>query len=746
MRSSRRGKLAAAVSLILLLLAGSISAVSLAEQAETSVPPAGAAESPAPEPSASEPPAATPSAGYRKAAENDRLTLYVNPATLGIRVENKRTGHVWNGTLDEKDEKLNQTWQAFFESGLTVEYMDRTRKVRMAPVTGAGAKVSVEPTADGFSAGVHYEQLGIQLRMDVRLVEDTVEVRVPQDSILETNRENRLQSLYLYPFFGATKGVQTEKGYMLIPDGSGALISLNEPTLATQPYIGRVYGDDLGMTASEPSPEDYSLPPEQVHLPAFGIVQREGADAFVSLITGGAPYAEIRAYPAGVTTAYNWTAARWIWRESYFQPLDKKGNGMTLNQERRNEFEPALSIMLLDGEQADYSGMAGRVRQELLRRGELPAQKPDGAEPLPLRLEIVAAENKRKMLGKNVIAMTTLEQIDRILGDLRDAGADRMAVVVLGWTKGGVTGASPTHFPFEGKVGGAGAWKAFLDKYDALGIPVYFYADYALVDQSAGGYGKTDIAKMISGQFIPLYYHTWLLKPAASLEKFRDELSAYADSGISRLALGTIGNLLFSSHGKPASTREQSIATYQAMLSENTIRGYALYKPNHYLWRYADRLLDVPMNASGFLLETEEVPFLQLVLKGHVDYYAPASNFHADPQEALLKTIDYGSFPSFFLTWEDPVHLLDTGTGWLYTSQYEVWKERILTEYRAVTQAAKAVGNATFDKREEVREGVFRNRYSNGTVIYVNYTGQTVAADGHTIPARGFLVQEGGRP
>jgi len=757
-RSIRRGKLAFSFVLALMLLAAPMFAVSLAEPAGGPATPSDAGE-PAAEPQPGEAPAeprsgeaaaqpqpADSSAGYVKAAENSRLALYVHPATLGIRVVNKRNGYVWNGTLDERDEKLNQTWQGLFESGLTVEYMDRTRKVRMAPLTVAGAKVAVEYTEDGFTADVRYEKLGIGLKLDVRLSEDAVELRVPYASITETNKENQLQALYLVPFFGATKGVQPDKGYMLIPDGSGALISLNEPTLATQPYVARVYGDDLGMTASEPAPEDYTLPPQIIHLPAFGITHREGANAFVSLIAGGAPYAEIRAYASGITTSYNWVTARWIYRETYFQPLDKKGNGMTLNQQRKNEFDAALKIMFLDGEEADYSGMAKRVRHELVRRGELPEPKPDGEKPILLRLEILAAENKRRMLGKTVIPMTTLDEIDRILSDLAANGAERIMAVVRGWTKGGATGASPTHFPFEGKVGGADEWKAFLDKYERLGIPVYFYTDYAVVNRSAGGYRKTDLAKTISGQFIPLYYRTWLLKPSSSLEKFRDELALFAKNGMSRLAIGTIGDLLYSTHAKPASTREQAIATYQEMLSEPTMQGYALYRPNLYLWKYADRLLDVPMSASGFLLETEEVPFLQMVLKGHVEFDSPPSNFHADPQEALLKMIDYGSAPSFLVTWEDPVRLLNTGSQWIYTSQYAVWKDQILKEYRAIEQVQQAVGRATFDKREEVRDGVFRNRYSNGTVIYVNYTGQAVEIDGHTIPAQGFFVHEGGRP
>lgn len=355
----------AALSLTFLLLAGLISIAALAQQGvnQPEAPVAGADAS------------GDRLASYEKAAENARLALYVNKNTLGIKVQDKQNGYVWDGTLDEKDDKLNKSWQSLFESGLSVEYMDAKRKISTAPVTGEQAKIAVEPMEDGFSANVNYERLGISLKLEVRLTEDAIEFKVPENSIQETNKDNRLQSLYVYPFFGATKGVQQDKGYMLIPDGSGALISLNEQTLATQPYIGRVFGDDLGMKGSTQLSEGMATPIEQVYLPVFGIAHKEGGNAFVSMITGGAPYAEIRSYPGNVTTAYNWTTAKWIYRENYFQSLDKEGKGITLNQEEKNKFDASMKVMLLSGKQADYSGMANRVQSELVQRGSCPPRR-----------------------------------------------------------------------------------------------------------------------------------------------------------------------------------------------------------------------------------------------------------------------------------------------------------------------------------------------------------------------------------
>ncbi|HZG75996.1 MAG TPA: DUF5696 domain-containing protein [Paenibacillus sp.] len=718
---------------VVLVLGVSVSAISFAEQ---EAPAQTEAASAAAEPAGT-------SAAYVLAAENDETALYVNSGSLGIKVRNKRTGYTWSGTLDEKDESMNGTWQNFFQSGISIEYMDAKNKVRTASVTGEEAKVALRTTSEGFSAAVDFDKLGIRLTLEARLAGDSIEFRIPFDSIEESGGGNRLQSVFVYPFFGGTKGVRQEEGYMLIPDGSGALVRLNEPTIATQPYIGRVYGDDLGMKGSPALSDSFALPPEQVHLPAYGIAHETGKDAFAALIEGGAAYAEIRSYPSGVTTDYNWTAAKWIYRETYFQPVDLKGNGITLNQERKNRFDAGLKLMLLGGEDADYSGMAKRIREELASDGMLPQPRRADAEARPLQLEVVVAETKKELVGSKVISMTTAEQLDDILSDLRAGGVEDVSVVVSGYSEGGSAGASPQHLPFEAKTGGASDWKAVAEKYEAIGVPMYFFADYVVAWKAADGYGERDLALTAADQLLSLWPDVWLLHPPASERLFDAEAKKFAANGISRLALGSVGNNLFSSNAKPAVSREDAMAAYQSMLTSEDIRGFVLFKPHAYLWKHAERIADLPTTSSQFLMASEEVPFLQMVLKGYVDYYAAASNFHANPEEELLKLIDYGSYPSFYVTYNEPTQLLGTNGEWLYTSQYAVWKDRIAEEYKAVSEALRPVQGARFEDRTEVREGVFKNTYSNGATIYINYTSEEATVDGSAIPPRAYLVKGG---
>lgn len=682
--------------------------------------------------------------GYYKVAENDALELYVKEANLGLKIRNKATGYVWNSTLDTKDESLNNTWQAFAESAVTVEYMDNKNKIRQLTLTGENAKTEVNKKASGFTADVAFNKQSIKLTLDVTLENDSISVKVPYASIEEKDDTYKIQSIILYPFFGATKG-QEVPGYMFIPDGSGALISLSEKTSATQPYSSKVYGTDLGISGVlKKDKTDNSLSPEQIYMPVFGM-NHSGKDAYAASVEDGSAYSVIQAYPAGVTTAFNWVTAKFTYRESYFKPIDKKGNGITVNQDKKNSFDASIRYMFLTDKDANYVGMAKRYQKQLVDRGMLTKLSNAEDKDVPVRLEFFAAENKKQFFWKKIIPMTTVSQMDSIIKDLNANKVNNMTVVVDGWTKGGVSGASPTHFPFEGKVGSKNDWINFVRDYGNKGIPVYMNTNYINAYDGNKGFKKNDIAQTISEQFITIGDNVSYLNPNSSSKIFKDEISKFNDYGMTNIALGAIGKNLFSSYNKNNTlSRTDAIKTYETMLEENNNK-FALYKPNDYLLKYTNEYLDIPMDSSKFMLETESVPFMQIVLKGYVKYYAPASNFNADGANKLLKMVDYGTLPSFYLTQEDPVKLLDTNTEWLYTSQYSVWKDEIVKEYEAANKALKPVQNASFEDRKALADGVFVNTYSNGVSILINYTKDSYKYNDITVPAENFAVIGGTR-
>lgn len=679
---------------------------------------------------------------FEKVAENEILELYLNEGTLGIMVKNKITGYVWASGRENEEDRLNKTWRAFAKSGVTIEYMSNKGKFEKVSVSDDKAKIKVKKNDKGFSANINYKNEGIEFDFILELKNDGIEVKIPENSIKETKDIYKLQAIYIYPFLGATKGTDIP-GYIFLPDGSGALMRLDRKNdIATEPYIKRIYGDDFGMTG----PRDYSnymaQQPETINIPVFGVAHNVNENAFVAIIDEGGSYAEIHGYPSGMTTEFNWVSPRFIFRETYSQPVDKKGTGVIVNQRERNQVNIAIEYRFLSNENANYVGMAKEYQNYLIKKGVL-RQRDKKLNDIPLRLEFFGAENKKRLIGKKIIPMTTLDEMDGMIEELKSSGVNNMTVVFRGWTKGGITGGSPNHFPFEKKVASASEWKSILTKYKENNIPIFLYTDYVKAYKKSKGFSKLkDVAQSIAEKLLAFenYAEYSYLSPNKTKEIFKKEEKKFDKYGVENIAIDTVGTNLFSNHSKYNKlTRDESEKQYEEAL-ELTNKKIGLYKPNAYLWKNVDSIFDIPMSSSQFVTTTDTVPFLQIVLKGYVDYYAPVINFAANPEFALLQTIDYGCYPSFYLTKENPVKLLETATSWLYSSEYDVWKDEIINSYMKTNEALNKVQGATIEKREVIENGIVCVEYSNGIKILINYRDSDYSVEGIHLSSMSFKL------
>ena len=185
---------------------------------------------------------------YQLVAENNTFQLYVDKTTLGFKVVDKRNGYVWNATLDEKadGDKLNKSWSAFAQSGISIEYLDPKAVNKRISITNSTTTLDVQPIDQGVTATVAFTEFGITLEVTIQLDDNGVNIEIPFDSIKQENPDYKLGLVYVYPFMGAVRG-DSIPGYMFIPDGSGSLIRFGTETKAKNMFYGRYYGADLGM-------------------------------------------------------------------------------------------------------------------------------------------------------------------------------------------------------------------------------------------------------------------------------------------------------------------------------------------------------------------------------------------------------------------------------------------------------------------------------------------------------------------
>ena len=689
---------------------------------------------------------------YDLIAENDEFQLYANPDSLAFKVLDKRSGYIWHSNLDEvaEDDRLNRTWTAFAQSGISIDYLDERAADERVSITNGETDIDFRTTEQGFSASVTFLEPSITLDVVVELEPSGVTVDVPFASIKEDHPEFRLGLLYVYPFFGAVRD-DSIPGYMFIPDGSGTLIQFAAETKAENMFYGRYYGADLGMVGVLPFNPDVNRP-YKISIPVTGMVHEEKQNAYVSIVEKGAAYGQIHAHPAGVITNFNFIYNAFIYNQSYFQATNRSGAGVTTLQPNTNEFDVALHYRFLTGEASDYVGMARSYQDYLVEKGVLQATDFSDSD-IGVRLEFLGAEKEKILFWFRSIPMTTVEQMQAILSDL---AVQNPEVIYYGWQPRGAATMPPRSLRLDGKLGDLGELNGVVEEITAVGGNFYFYLDPQAALWAEKGYSqRSDLAMSITYfdyfRFVDYSRNifgfnrnkvNYFLNLAAIRERYNQLSKDLVSEGTGGWALDGISSTVYSDfRDNRFLNREGAIQAYQALLAENDV-STTFYQPNDYLFSHMQAYYDIPLGDSGYLYTTETVPFLQIVLSGYVPYYGTALNFSSDLQADLLRHADYGIYPSYFLSQEATAQILNTSSSWIYTSSYEQWGAEIKETYAWLNTLLGPVREAHIVARQSLADGVVATSYSNGKQIIVNYNSTPFTASGIVVEGRDAIITE----
>ena len=484
-------------------------------------------------------------------------------------------------------------------------------------------------------------------------------------------------------------------------------------------------------------------PAEQIYMPVFGIVQEEGKSGIFGIIQGGAEYAFVEAYAYGKEIPTNMVTAKFVYRETYSRYLNQAGTTLISNQPMRNSFDAQVRYTFLSGDEANYSGMAATYQKYLVDRGVLT----DGnatQSGVPMNLEILFSEQKAELVGTSTVVMTTLEEARQMISELQAQGVSRLNVMIRGFSKDGASAAAPVDGSFNKEIASASQWKAFVEECAASGVEVTFYADIA---RGYEGIDNFNVRKDVAANYNELQLRSWengifyYLAPRAVSQKMANAALALKNNGVSSLALDLVGNNLYSSWSKNnTNTRTETMEIFAGLSAEGMKTGF--YTASAYLWQNADAIYEMPSSHSGYMVFSDTVPFMQMVLRGYVDYYADYSNFNADRQKDLLQMIEQGACPAWIVTGQNSLELLNTPSNWLYTSEYTVWKGEMVDEYRYLSEALEPVAGAKILRHENLDDGVVQVTYDNGVSIVINYTNRTFNRGGIQVKPLSFAVTQ----
>lgn len=689
--------------------------------------------------------------GHTLIAESDNYQMYFKEESLSVIIRDKNTGAVMESIV-EGDVQGNAIagWQSYLKSGIVLRLL---KGINLTPTIVGVEKAAkeVKLSDDGFYAKLYYDEYGIGYDLHVSLSDHQVIVEIPNESIVEDKDEYKIGEIYVYPFMGYTY-LGDRSGYMLVPDGNGALIYIDDKKgRFSSNYSQYVYGKNIGI--DEPSALSLFMDryqsvneAENIMAPVFGMVHTDSRMGYLGIIDSGDYSAKIEAYPNGAYTDYNWICSKFILRQIYTQPTGKREGHVITRQQERNEFDIRVRYCFVSGEDADYAGLALKYRDFLLKDNKIVPKEDD----YKIRLDFFGIDKENWLIFKRNMTMTTIDNIREIYGDLRKAGVTDIISIYKGWQKDGIHALPIEKYKADGDIGGTEKLTELIKECEEEGIDFYLGQDSLRINPSLKN-AAFNVVKQITKRvyeeetYKDVFERFRYITPGRTKDIMERVAKSYQKSGVRNIMLSGITNILFTyTHKGNFYSRVDTANTYEAAIAGLTDKlDFIMEKPFAYLWKYADAIVDMPIGTSNYIFTDEEVPFLSIALKGIMPMYSEYVNFEANKEEFFLKLIETGVCPSFYITYEDPAKLQYTNSSNIYSSKYGIYKEDIVKYYTELKEISELTKGAEITDHRQYANGLTVVSYDNGIKIYLNYnTDKVLEANGHAIEPMSYRVGE----
>lgn len=689
--------------------------------------------------------------GHRFLTENSGYRLYVNEDDLSLVVEDKNTGKFMESSISYDDGKSNNIWLGAMKSAVVLSLINNNSDTTQADLVNDENTKTVTYNENGFTAEIYWTKLKIGMTLEVTLTEDGVVARIPEESIKEDGSQYYIGTVRIYPYMGCSY-LDDKEGYMLVPDGNGALIYLDDKEgRYSSGYSGVIYGTDIGFEESTAETllwDKYNTitDAEQVFAPIYGIAHTDDEIAFLGIVEEGEERASIDVMPNGVSVDYNRAYARFVLRKMYNQPTSVNSTTGSLHvfEDDRSHSDLQVHFIFLSGDDATYAGMANAYRDYLIANGQI--SQTDTS--YKTRVDFLGTERENWLLSTTPVVMTTVEDAKNIYSDLQENGVTGLLTVYKGWQDGGLYNLPISKYKADSEIGGTSALTKFIKEAAESGNSVYLYNDALLVNPDEQNATFNTIKQVNKRRYEAtthaIVYDTFMyLTPSRSDYLLNKFVKSYTNKGVNNLALAGITSTSFTyTYSGSKYTRFDTAESYDstvAGLSEST--SLVLEKPCEYLWKYTTAFLDMPLYTSNYIIEDESIPFLSIVLKGVVPMYGDYVNFEANKKEFLLKMVEAGVYPSFYITQKESSELINTNSSDIYSSEYNVFKSTIVEYDSELRALSEKTGGATIVDHKILDSGVRVVTYSNGIIIYINYTQSSQTVDGAKIDAMSYLIK-----
>lgn len=632
---------------------------------------------------------------------------------------------------DSANDSLKSKMEQYFEeAGYTLEDYAEDKELNQAE------KSSDKPV---FNVNMIYRLEGGDLVVEIPLSE------------LEYKEEYPIYTVTPLPYFGA--GGPEDEGYMLVPEGGGAIINFNNGKTAQNSYYANMYGWDMAIS------RDAVVHNTRAYYNAFGVSQ--GEDSFLCILEEGVPYASVQADINGRNNSYNYVSA------VYSVNLREKYDVGEIANSAVYVYLPELPDETLTQryrfvDSGSYVDMAKEYQGYLMDKYEGYLAMNDDTET-PVAVEIVGAVDKvKQVLGVPVskpLKLTSYKEAEAMIRELQSEGLNNMSVKLTGWCNGGVNQKILKKVKPLSELGGKKDLQSLVSSAQELGIDIYldgvtqYEYDSNIFD---GFFSFTDAARFISKERAELFVYSdvtyaaregvdsyYLLHNNLTLEMAENLAAAAGQYGAGVSFRDTGMDLSADYYEKDTVSRQQAMVRQSEQLKSMADSGMNIMinMGNEYAAVYSDMITNMDLQGSEYTILDAYVPFYQMALHGYVNYTGAALNLAGNTEEELLRSAEYGAGLYFTLMRETAFALQKTLYTEYYGSDYAAWHDRMIDIYTRYNAELGHTFNQEMTGHELITPELSCTTYEDGTKVYVNYSyADATTPDGVNVPARDYKV------
>ncbi|MGM9665742.1 MAG: DUF5696 domain-containing protein [Eubacteriales bacterium] len=638
------------------------------------------------------------------------------------------------------------------------------------------------------------------ITIDYTVTNDGFTVDIDASKISYDMSKYYITSMVVLPFFSAAD--RTDTGYNFIPDGSGAIVRFEDVVAKSSldSIVGTVYGNDFAYyNVSAKNMEQYVFP-------VFGLSNTTDKKGFFAIIEDGDAMSNVvSAHSSLYHSAY---ATFNLLATDTYDLADSFSSGVTDSKEITVRAEDIYRgncrirySMLTAKEKAEansissyydtsYIGMAKYYRDYLISKGAISKFTSVGDKSKVFFEVFGSCQAEEKFLTFPITVnkeLTTFEDVKTIHKELSDAGIGNMSFILTGFANGGLNSYYPTSIKWQKVLGGKAGFTDLLSYASENGIEIAPNIDFTYTKTSkfkafSGFSLKKNGAQTLDGRYttrrnydpaLQLFVRTGGIAISSgsyqyAYDKFYSSISEYSD--LKFLAVRTLASDVNSDFDKDdiylrQASLENTVEMLKKLTGENGNNAYNLIgdKGNAYALAYFKSLLNVSLESSRVLTESESVPFIGIVLHGSVNFAGNAINMEGDERYAFLKCLENGSSLYYTIAMQNVEALKFNYTySKYYSVKYETWKDKIIETYNEYNAVMSSKQNQYITEHEflntkygfDVKRSedgkaldnsrIVRVEYENGEGFILNYNSYdvTVVYEGTTynIESLGYIA------